>query len=372
MRRSTAVLGGVLLLTLGLAAGWQLARALPACCGGAVGGAGAGGGQEDLPPMAVSPWENELAAALDGQRPAGPQGGAQDVAGELTQALGLGAVLPQGEAGKRLTTQVSGALPGGEVRTLGLGFQVPAVTLRGLWLHHSAQATQVVVLLHGHNSSPALTAGLEGEPDYMARLGRHLYDAGFDVVLPQLGTNGLLGGFLNSKLAFFGVQVQGLWTRGICDFTEGLELKQKYQRVLLYGMSNGGLLADLAGTLCQGFDLVVADDSLEDWPAAYYENAGRMYRYQQSGLYFLTPLWARVAMADLVSAGAPPKVYLRSQEFFQQHLAQTLANNFSLTKGPVRGPRSLVFKQNNNHEVEPELVLKVLQGADGLEGLGLE
>src|SRR3546814_15538677 len=67
----------------------------------------------------------------------------------------------------------------------------------------------------------------------------------------------------SADLVLHGIQLYGLWSRFACDVAKAFPDR----KAVVYGLSNGGVIADHVSVLCHAsnISLVFVDDILSDW-----------------------------------------------------------------------------------------------------------
>lgn len=152
-----------------------------------------------------------------------------------------------------------------------MDYSFPSIRTHFLYAKHDEEiksGRDLIFVVHGHGSSSYKVMGLDN-PDYMQEAGKVWFEDGFDILALDATSLTAASDYLNSQLILYGVQIYGLWSRSVCDIVSGLGLKDKYSHIYLYGLSNGGIIADFASVLCpEQFDKVVIGDIIEDWSAA--------------------------------------------------------------------------------------------------------
>ncbi len=289
----------------------------------------------------------------------------------LSRAIGLSAF--------ELATGTDGAIhigedseiEGGKLARVIVRFARPEIHTEAWLLRHAKQARQLVVVLHGHNSTARSALGLEGE-DYMRGIGRDFFDWGADVLAFELSNDGVVSGYVNARLSLFGGHIYGLWLTSVCGGTKGIISHGRYEEVVLYGMSNGGFVAEIASVLCEDFDRVIIDDILTDLPAHAAANTNKLFQHQQYSLYYLTPFLSTLDYLDFLRHSRADKVYTRTKSYFENNLSKTLLAGFTSAPLAKQAPLQIVFKQEEEHSPEWIILEAILNHkTSNLEGLSL-
>mgnify|MGYP002640311164 CR=1 FL=1 len=307
-------------------------------------------------------FEDNLAGQLASLPPPTSMQTQKEFPALLAEGIGLDAFDPPASKGASLQVAEEKDVAGGKLTDFRIRFGRPPIATRALLLAHSPKSAEMVVVLHGHNTTAEDTLGLTESEDYMHAVGRKLFDEGYDVLVPELSCDGVVSGFINASLALWGAQIYGLWVRTVCDLSHGLKLKEQYQRVSLYGMSNGGLVADKVSALCGGFDIVFVDDILTDWRAYAAQNMGLMFQHQQYAVYYLNRFLSQSSFLGYLDHSTGEKFYTRTQEYFEANLAPGLDGAY--VTAPLSDDASihLLYKEHPEHEPETALLLNVLKG----------
>lgn len=325
------------------------------------------------PQRAAPGFEDELAAQLADQTPVSSIAeGPSSFPDSLTRAIGMAAFeLSNAPEGAVHTTE-TGRVEGGELARLQIHFDRPKIHTQAWLWHHPQRARQLVVLLHGHNTTARGALGLEGE-DYMRGVGRDFFDWGADVLAFDLSSDGVVSGYINARLSLFGGQIYGLWTAAVCAGTRATAAQGGYEEVVLYGLSNGGFVADIASVLCDGFDRVIVDDILADLPVHVAANTNMLFQHQQYSIYFLSPFLATLDFRDFLRHSQADKVYTRTRAHFEEHLEQSLLQAFVPSPLAASSALRIIFKRENEHAPEKALLQAILfDNLADLEGISLQ
>lgn len=315
----------------------------------------------DLPP-----YEKTIAAALEEMDPAFGYRVTEGFPDLLATALGYRAILPPPEGGgARLTVVGEAPYRGGTIKDLRLTYAYPAVALRALFAVHGDGAADVLIVLHGLGSSADKVMGLDNE-DYTRAVGRHYFDKGFDIVAMDLTSDPNLNSAMNVRLILLGTTIHGLSTRAACDAASTLDLRRRYRQVIVYGLSNGGFVADYLSVLCEPFSLVVVDDVIGDARMDMWANpeiwvSGPKY---PMFIHYLRPLFGQFSLNDLAYFSKSPKAYIGDEKTLRA-LKPRMEVVYRWAQGlDPDAPIKLVFKQTKYHMAEIEQVLDPLFAGD--------
>lgn len=305
-------------------------------------------------------FEDELANQLTTQAPVVRQAQPDlDFAAQLSAAIGMEAFVLPVPPRQFLTTESTQEMGEGHLLKLAFHFDQPLISSRGWLWRHSTQPEQLVVLLHGHNTTARMALGMDGD-DYMRGIGRQLFQDGHDVLAFELSNDGIVSGYINARLALWGGQIYGLWATTVCAGSHAVVEQFGYQRSILYGLSNGGYIADIVSVLCDLFATVIVDDILTDWPAHANAHTNQLFQHQQYAVYYLTSFLATLDYLDFLRFSRCPKVYTRTASYVDEQLGQSLWQSFS--RGPLGGGEkiSLVYKKRSAHEPEWPLIQAII------------
>lgn len=261
----------------------------------------------------------------------------------------------------------------GETKAYGTGmvtevrarYAYPEVTTRALYAEHT-DAREAVVVVHGLGSSPDKVMGLDHE-DYMRRIGQVLFDRGRDVVALDVTTNAAHSTATNARLLFYGTTIHGLATRTLCDMAERLKLRERYDKVAVYGLSNGAYISLYAGVLCEPFSLVIVDDGGKHWRGTLWESPDRLQSDLKYGMFirYRRPLYEESSIAGPLKHIRSPLAWIAYER------------DFDAWRGALDGVDNekvrFVFKTRNMHVPETDrLIFPLLAGrADTLDGYTL-
>ena len=269
----------------------------------------------------------------------------------LRSALGMENLHPtQKEGGGNVTIIGEKPYRGGTLSHLKIGFTKPKLRTEALFAKHQNTPDAVVLILHGHLSNMYKVFGLD-VPGYMATAGVHLFNKGADVVAFSLTQKNAGSGRLNRLLQTYGVHLYGLWVRTICDTANALNLRNKYKKVFVYGLSNGGIIADFTSVVCKPFNIVIVGDVFTDWRKAVWDKSISPISGQEYSFYFNRPMFFDSSYIDLMSSSNSKKIYTRTEKYISQ-FPFSMAK--SLTKIPFSKENHInfVFKNHKQHIVE--------------------
>lgn len=256
------------------------------------------------------------------------------------------------------------------IRDLRIVFSQPAVAVRALHWRHGKTAKTAAVVLHGLASTADKVLGFD-KPDYMQFLGGHLFNAGGDVLAFDMPSDPVLAAAMNSRLTWHGVTVEGLWTRAVCEAIDRLELRKRYARVVIYGVREGGRIADLASVLCAPVSLVVIDGAVLDRRRAIWRDA--QLQQMKQPIYFdqLVPIEGRTSIYDFLFHSRSPKVYVNDATEIGE-VERALQSAFE--RRDLAGSRlALVFKRRRRTIPDLDQAVRLIRdGVGGLDGFGLD
>ena len=324
------------------------------------------------PESAAPGFEDELAAQLSAPGVVQPHPvSTADFPQRLAQAIGLSAFELATDADGAVASSEATMVDGGELSSLKIRFSRPAIDTQAWLWRHPEGAERLVVLLHGHNTTARGALGLIGD-DYMHGIGRDFFDWGSDVLAVELSSDGVVSGYINARLSLMGGQLYGLWVTAVCGAASKIAADKSYREVVLYGMSNGGFVADMASVLCEGFDLVIVDDILTDLPIHAAASTNKLFQHQQYSLYFLTPFLATLDYRDFLRQAKGAKVYTRTRAYFAENLEETILAAFTAGSLVDYSALSIVFKGAAEHAPEKALLRAIIEGKLAtLDGLSL-
>ena len=280
----------------------------------------------------------------------------------LAQAIGLSALEPR-PADVRTVDSIP--LRQGSLDELAIRFDRPPVTTRALFHRHHDRSRFVFVALHGHLSNAERVIGRVPDPpagdgSSTRSIGRRYYDRGWDVLAFDLTSDAALSSRIHADLVLWGTTAFGLWVRAICDTIDVLELRSRYERVVVWGLSNGGRIADQISVLCDPVSLVVVDDVIADQRRIRVHNYAETM-YSQYSYYYLNAFLAGFRPADPVAETRSPKVYTRTSEYLEQSgLRAALREDFAETPLTSLARTRIVFKRSDWHAPEWQLLDAVL------------
>lgn len=293
----------------------------------------------------------------------------------LREAVGYDNILPRHDNGGAKIDQIAtSAFDGdGALKDLRLSYTYPALSLRALLATHSKTSKELVIVLHGIASSEDAVMGLR-EEDYMGSVGRTLFNQGYDVMAPSVTSNTVAAGAMNMSLQLLGSQIYGLWSRLVCDAAQFFRQKNGYERIVLYGLSNGGIITKHATALCNQFDLSIVDDvGLNEREGAWNSTA----KVENSKWSFLVqyrrPLLAESSVVDWLHFAKNKFIYIGRKNILRKRLPRMTSYEYVQAPGFV--PLSnihFVQKRSGLHTPEHDLLTAILkENWSGLEGYSL-
>ena len=291
----------------------------------------------------------------------------------LRSALGLDNLHPtevEGNGGAAVRIIDEKPYRGGSIFHLKMGFSKPKVTTEALFAKHKKTPDTIVLVLHGHVSNMRKVLGLD-VPDYMRTVGTHLFDRGADVIAFNLTQKNSGSGKLNRLLQTYGTHIIGLWARSVCDVANTLNLRNKYKKVAVYGLSNGGIIADFISVVCKPFDIVVVGDIFTDWRKSVWNKAISPNSGQEYTFYFNRPLFFESSYVDLISSTNSKKIYTGREKYFSRF---PFSSARSLTKIPLSKNNQInfVFKNHKEHIVELKILDDIIaENWGNMRGFGM-
>jgi len=123
----------------------------------------------------------------------------------------------------------------------------------------------VVIALHGFSGSPEKVLGLESK-DYTRHFGKELIKNGYMVFAPYVlnsgdkNTNISCLGMLYSQNTFYSIDLQKLLS--IIDYIKG-DSELKKLPLAVYGISYGGILSVMLGSIDNRIDIVISSGSMQ-------------------------------------------------------------------------------------------------------------
>lgn len=214
-------------------------------------------------------------------------------------------------------------------------------------------ARPLVIILHGHVGAADKVMGLQ-PADYMREMGQVFGGEGYAVAALDLTHGAEASARLNGQLVLHGIQLYGLWSRFACDVARNFEDRD----VVVYGLSNGGVIADHLSVLCdaKNISLVFVDDILTDWRSAFYKHP-TIHAQQNYGLHYFAPLHHDTSYLHFVVESRFRKVYTRNEAALPDSLPRNC-----LLDGPSEKWQTLVSSLVIDHHVaQIELLREVLE-----------
>lgn len=247
-----------------------------------------------------------------------------------------------------------------------INYSFPKIEVRFLYAKHKQEISperDLIIILHGHGSSSYKVMGLDNA-DYMQKSGEEWFKKGFDIIAFDTTSLTEESSYLNSQLLLYGVQINGLWSRAVCDIVRGAGLNEKYNHVYLYGLSNGGFIADFVSILCPYFDKIIIGDIISDWRNTIKENLS-IFKGENYNLFFLRPLWFETSYLDfIIHNGGNPKYYTRSLE----EIENLISGKIDFGKGINNSSVNFVFKNMPYHIVESDLIMDIIKESSNIKG----
>ena len=293
----------------------------------------------------------------------------------LDEALGVGNIhAPETPAAERIQYGAARSYEGGSLQEVLIPYARPAISVRALYATHAEPAKDILVILHGLASSAEKVMGLD-RADYHREIGKTYFRRGMDVLAFDTTTQGYTGSTLSLHLMFYRTTTHGLAVRATCDALSLLKLRSRYRRVILYGLSNGSMLAHYIATLCDRFDMVVADDGVPNWRPSLWSNPAKLSTDLKYPMFFIyrRPLFQESSIGSFyIAPKSPLYVVIAKDEYVK--LADELEQDFVLAAGiDSKAKVNFVFKQTNLHVPEIKQILdKLFAGRDrDLNGVNL-
>lgn len=316
------------------------------------------------------PYENALADQIDANVPDFSLKPVKGFVHLLKEAVGWHSfelLQQEGTQGESASGRIV-KFEDGVIETKFIRYSFPKITLR--FYHAKQSAENLIIVLHGHNSSALKVMGLD-YPDYMRQAGKEWFRAGYDIIAFDLTTDEQRSAYINSQLLLYGGQIFGLWSRAVCDTMQISKMAQKYKKIFLYGLSNGGVIADYISVLCgQLFDKIIVDEALEDWRTTAWKHKS-IWCPQNYAIFYLAPLHARSSYIDFVVNSKTQKYYILrrgSIEFLFMQNRKVLNLHRGVAHEKVI---NIVEKQLNHHVAELDIVMKILKDENDLTGYHL-
>lgn len=300
---------------------------------------------------------------------------AKQVSQTIMEATGFNTIEPQrSEGGGRLAYGGKSTFLDGTLEELFLVYERPKMRVRALFSRRQDPTKALLIVTPGSWSTSEHIMGLKDD-DYHLGMGRHFFEKGIDVVAFDHGSNGHIEALANVITIVEGTQIFGLWARSVCDLMSRLDIRRKYERVVLYGLSRGGRSAEYVSALCTGFDLVISGDHfISDQYHSYHWNSMWSAKYLKYSSWFLhrVPLAGRLTKPDLMHAAKSPMAYT-IYEKRQPKIRETIGSEFHFYD-ELEGNRRwrFVFKKVKKHVPELEQIERMIAGSwTGIRGSGL-
>jgi len=294
----------------------------------------------------------------------------------LRSATGFNRIAPTpAKGGGKIKIQRRGGFGKGRLEELMISYDRPRVRVRALYAKNDRPAKDLFILTTGSWTTAEQMMGLWKE-DYYRRIGGYYFDKGFDVLAFDHASNGDTESMMNVTAVVGGGQALGIWARSICDTMDALDLRKKYRRVMLYGLSRGGRVVEFTTALCPGFSFAFVGDVFD--PEFYVSSnwaARRFVKETKYGAWFLhlTPFAGWLSGVDVMRIAKSPIIYTVHEDG-DWASSSTLKKAFRFRDGlSAAGKRMFLFKTSIIHEPELELIDKLLAGRwSELRGLTLE
>jgi len=315
------------------------------------------------------PYENNVINQLDTNEPEFSLQPVKRFEELLKEALGWDTFqLLQKDDAEKITTEKTEKYEDGVLEKHFINYSFPRLTLR--YYHAIRSAKELVVVLHGHNSSALKVMGIDYE-DYMRQAGKEWFKSGYDVIAFDLTTNSEKSAYINSQLSLYGGQIYGLWSRVVCDTMQNPKIRERYTKVFLHGLSNGGVIADYVSVLCgQLFDKIIVDEALADWRKEAWRNPS-LWGPQNYAIYYLAPLLRNSSFIDLIVNSKSQKYYTMRSRWLEP-LALKLRDVLRIQKGIAHDKKvNFVDKKLDHHVTELEVIGSIFQEKDDLTGYHL-
>src|SRR3546814_5458174 len=99
----------------------------------------------------------------------------------------------------------------------------------------------------------------------------------------------------SADLVLHGIHLYGRWSRFACDVAKAFPDR----KAVVYGLSNGGVIADHVSVLCHAsnISLVFVDDILSDWREAFTAHP-TIHARQNYALHYFAPLHYETSYLD--------------------------------------------------------------------------
>eukprot|EP00803_Ostreobium_quekettii_P002043 evm.model.scf_5142.1 EVM.evm.TU.scf_5142.1 scf_5142:869-2982(-) len=268
---------------------------------------------------------------------------------------------------------------GGRLTELFFQYERPDTVVRGLALTHEDRQIRPLVLHTNASWTKAETPFGIGGPMYLRSVGNDLFEAGFDVISFDHGSNGHIETALNGyTLLTAGVQTFGLWSRSACDAVAYLESQgRSYNLITVYGLSRGSHTATFMRSLCDRIDLAFGDDtwSPHGYVDAYWRSDAPFVHELKYGSWF----WFGTALVGHVSArdflmtpakdGAEVVLFMHRHDFDRNRPA--IERSFAIEDEPTSTPARIALKRVDGHKPENEAIADILNAVIGY-GIGVQ
>lgn len=312
---------------------------------------------------------------LDGLFPAHGLGNSPGFEDRFRAATGYDRIRPTvAEGGGRISFRQKARYLHGELREMIVAYERPLARVRALYAINPDFAKDLLILTPGSWTTSERMLGI-GPEDYLRQIGKYYFERGTDVLAFDHGSNGTIESILNVRALLEGGQILGVWARSICDTLSGLELRKRYMRIWLYGLSRGGRVVEYTAISCPGFHFAVVEDLYSpDGFQEYFWAGPSATGNLKYGAWFghLVPLVGHAAIADFMSAMKSPVIYTSARKNFDDS-RDRLEMSFRWEEGLTgEAPIKLVFKSDIGHKPELALLDQMLAGRwSDIQGISL-
>lgn len=259
---------------------------------------------------------------------------------------------------------------GGKLREVFFHYDIPSLLVRGLVLTHEGSSTDTLFIHTPASWTKAETPLGIGDPMYLRAVGRDVFEAGYDVVSLDHGSNGGIESALNGyAIMTSGVQSYGLWARSTCDAVAMLEEEGRtYERVVVYGLSRGNHTVEYIRALCDRIDIAFGDDTwfVDAYVEPYWRSDDPLVHASKYGSFFFhaQALIGPMSAHDLAAQAANPDsrmIFFLDAEKIDEMLPD-LRRSFSVEDGFGNAPLLMAVKRTDQHVPENDQILEILRG----------
>ena len=203
--------------------------------------------------------------------------------------------------------------------------------------------------------------------DYMSEIGRHLFKKGFDVIAFNSTSIVDYSNQLNGLLYYYHISMFSLWTRSVCDLIK--KLRPNYKKIYVYGLSNGGTIADLFSVTCKPVNMVIVGDTFVNWRRTMWEASSASGNIKSYFLYWPKPFFSEITIFDLMKFSKSMKIYTTSAMNYKN--VKTIVK-FSELPLSEKNHVNVLFKTKKAHVPEQNIIDKILEGdLKNLDGVGI-